>query len=309
VLPGADGLRTAQRSTAIYAKVLRRSALLIAISVLLVNFPYWEWTKLRVSGVLAHIGWCYLIVSVIRMNLAWRGQLAVTLLVMVVHWLVLTQLQVPGFGAGVLTPQGNASRYVDQAVLGHYAYMFDMGEKSPYGLLVIFSSLSTTLIGVLAGHWLRSNRPQPEKVMGLFAAGFALFVLAYAWNLALPINKLMWTGSFVALTAGLSLVVLGAIYWALSLDPAARWAWPLKVAGVNALVFYVFAQLLQRVLVYGRLRLDDGATVRLRVLIYERLFMPWVSGRFAALIYTLTFLLVCFAAMAFLYRRRIFVRL
>jgi predicted acyltransferase len=134
-------------------------------------------------------------------------------------------------------------------------------------------------------------------------------MLANAWDIVLPINKLMWTSSFVALTAGISLVVLAMIHWALAVDPAARWAWPLKVAGVNALAFYVFAQLMQRVLVYGRLRLDGGAPVRLRVLIYEHLFMPWTSGRPGALIYTVTFLLVCFSAMALLYRWRIFVRL
>ncbi|HSW23893.1 MAG TPA: hypothetical protein VLJ62_14090 [Burkholderiaceae bacterium] len=309
VLPGRDDPRAAALGARIYWKIIRRAALLIFVSVLLVNLPYWEWAKLRVAGVLAHIGWCYLIVSVIRMRLHWRGQLAVTLLVMLVHWLVLTQLHVPGFGSGVLTPEGNASRYIDQAVLGPYAFMFDMGEKSPYGLLVIFSSLSTTLIGALAGHWMRSDRPHADRVLGLFATGCALFVLANAWDVVLPINKLMWTGSFVALTAGISLVVLGMIHWALALDPAARWAWPLKVAGVNALAFYVFAQLLQRVLVFGRLRLDGDAPVRLRVLIYERLFMPWISGQPGALLYTVTFLLICFGAMALLYRRRIFVRL
>jgi predicted acyltransferase len=309
VLPGRDRPSSSAVGAWTYWRIIRRAALLIILSVLLVNFPYYEWAKLRVAGVLAHIGWCYLIVSIIHINLRWRGQLAVTLLIMLAQWLVLTQLHVPGFGSGVLTPEGNASRYIDQAVLGPNAFMFDMGEKSPYGLLVIFSSLSTTLIGVLAGHWLRSDRPQFEKVLGLFASGCTLFVLANAWDAVLPINKLMWTSSFVALTAGISLVVLGMTYWALALDPSARWAWPLKVAGVNALAFYIFAQLLQRVLVYGRLRLGGDTPVRLRVLIYERLFTPWISGQLGALIYTVTFLLVCFCAMVLLYRRRIFVRL
>ena len=293
----------------VYAKILRRWLLLVLISMALVNFPYYELGKLRVSGVLAQVAWCYLIVSLMHLHLRWRGMLAALLVISLSSWALLAWVIVPGFGAGQLTPEGNASRYIDHLLLGRHAEMFEFGEKGGYGLLVIYSSISSTLSGVLAAHWLRSSHPHADKINGLFGIGVALELLAFAWNAWLPINKLLWTSSFVALTTGVSLQVLAMLYWLKPLRSFETWVRPLQIAGVNALFFYVFAQSLQRVLVVGRVRGDDGVPVRFRMLIYDHLFAPWVNGKLGAMLYTLSFLSICFAVIYVMYRKRIFIKL
>jgi predicted acyltransferase len=235
--------------------------------------------------------------------------LAAFALISLSSWGVLAGLDVPGFGAGELTPEGNASRYLDHLILGRHAQMFEFGEKGGYGLLVIYSSISSTIAGVLAGHWLRTSQPLSEKIAGLLAVGFALETLGYVWDAWLPINKLLWTSSFVVMTTGMALQMLGLLQWCVRMRDFEHWLRPLQIAGVNALFFYVFAQSLQRVLVFGRVRGEDGLPVRLRVLIYDHFFAPWVSGKLGALLYTLVFMAICFGVIYVLYRKKIFIKL
>jgi predicted acyltransferase len=291
-----------------YWKIGRRSFLLFAIGVALVNFPYYELYKLKLTGVLTHIALCYMVVALIHLHTTWRTQLALIPAIWLVHWALLGFLEVPGFGPGVLTPEGNASRYVDQLLLGSHSNSLQI-ETDIDGVLVTLSSITTTMIGLLTGKWIKNARDVSTKIAGMFTAGFALFVLGNVWDLALPINKLIWTGSFVALAAGISLQLLAAGYWIMEFWGFRYWARPLQIAGVNALTFYVFAGAVQRVLVYGRVYGEDGAAIRLRYLIYERLFSPWVSSELGALAYALVYLFFCFAFIVLLYKKNIFIKL
>jgi predicted acyltransferase len=306
VVPGPEA---AVPRGGVMRKIFRRSALLIGVSIVLVNLPHWNWSKLQLSGVLAQIGCCYLVAALLRLGLSWRGLLLATLAVSAVHWALLMTFDVPGFGAGDLSPAGNASRYLDHWLLGPYAYTFALESNQPHSLMITFSAVASTLIGVLAGLWLRANRTEQDKTIGMFVAGCVLVATAQLWDRLLPINKLLWTGSYVAQMAGLSLLLLACLRWAVSVQPSAAWHAPLRAAGVNALSFYVLAQLLQRVLVYGRLPKGDGASTRLRVWIWEQAFAPWTSGTVGATLYTLSFLGVCFVFIAWLYRREIVIRL
>jgi len=291
-----------------YWKLSRRTFLLFAIGVALVNFPYFELHKLKLTGVLQHIALCYMVAALIYLHTTWRTQFALIPAIWLVHWALLGLLDVPGFGAGILTQEANASRYVDQLLLGPHSNSLHI-ETDIDGVLVTLSSITTTMIGLLTGHWIKSGRDVSMKIAGMFTAGFALFVLGNVWDLVLPINKPIWTGSFVALTAGISLQLLAAGYWIMDFCGFKAWAKPLQIAGVNALTFYVYAQAIQRIVVFGRIYGEDGVPIRLRYVIYERLFSPWVSGELGALVYALVYLFFCFAFIALLYRKNIFIKL
>jgi predicted acyltransferase len=291
-----------------YWKIARRTVVLIALNVLLMNFPYYEIHKLALTGVLTHIALCYLVVALLHLHTTWRAQVALIAAIWLAHWALLGLLEVPGFGAGDLTPTGNASRYLDQLLLGpHSRSYYDEIEAS--GVLTVFSSISTTLIGLLTGIWLQSRTELPAKIAALFTAGFGLLLLGQAWSLVLPVNKALWTGSYVALTAGISLQVLAAGYWIMELRDSKSWAKPLQIAGVNALALYVLSQGIQRVLVYGRIPGEGGTSIRLRYAVYEGFFNRWIPGEPGALMYASVLLLVCFAAVAVLYRKSIFIKL
>jgi predicted acyltransferase len=285
---------------ATYLKIARRGLLLIGVGLALANLPHWSW---HISGVLVQIGCCYLVAAYLRLHLGWRGLIAATIAVLALHWFALAQWPVPGYGGGMLKPEGNAALFVDHWVGG---LGLDVGTHGP---LAIFSAIASTTLGVLAGLWLGHTRSDAQKNMGLFAAGFGLVALALVWDRVLPINKPLWTGSYVALMAGLSMQLLSVLRWSVALRPRAAWHAPLRAAGVNALSFYVLAQLMQRLLVFGRIPSADGPPIRLRVWLWEQAFVPWVSGSVGALIYTAFFLAVCYAPIWWLYRRDMVVRL
>ncbi len=134
-------------------------------------------------------------------------------------------------------------------------------------------------------------------------------MLGSAWGAALPINKQLWTATYVVFMAGISMQLLAGLQWLGQLEGPSAWLKPLQIAGVNALFFYVFAQCLQRVLVYGRLHTGDGGTVRLRILIYDRFFAGWAAPEMGSLVYVLVFLAICYALVVVLYRKRVFIKL
>ncbi len=296
-------------SAAVYRKVLRRFALLMVLNFLLINFPYYFLGTLHFTGTLALIAWCYLIVALIHLHTRWRAQLALVVGALSIQWAVLSLLPVPGFGAGVMTPEANAATYIDRLL---FTPLFGESRSSAditIGIVPTVGAVATTLTGLLVGLWISRSRELRVRVSGLFVVGLSLFALGNAWHLLLPVNKSLWTASYVLLMAGITMQLLAALYLLASRDGHRAWARPLQIAGTNALFFYVFAQSLQRLLVYGRIHGDDGTQVRLRQLIYGQYFEPLLPGEFGSLVFALIFLSICYAVVLVLYRKRIFFKL
>lgn len=291
-----------------YGRIARRAALLVALNVVLVNFPYYEWDSLKFHGTLTRIAFCYAAVALVHAHVGWRGQLGLCLAILLAQWWFLTRFDVPGLGAGVLEPGANAALYLDRMVFG--GYVARMGSLPVmYGVVAAAGSVAMTLAGALAGRWL-GGRPSAAPRAGVaLAAGGALFVLGLVWSLDLPVSKALWSSSYVVAMTGLTLMVLGAVD-ALATRPAAwRVLRPFEIAGVNALFFYLFAQSLQRVLVYVRVSVADDQRVALRVWLYEQLVAPWLDGKPGALVFALGYLALCYAVIHLLYRQRVFVKL
>ncbi len=296
-------------TSVIYAKVLRRFALLLILNVLLLNFPYYELGKLQFTGTLSRIGWCYVIVAIVHLHSSWRTQLALLCIALGAQWAAYALIPVPGLGAGNLSPQANSALYLDRLILSPLTGASGYDVNGFPTLLPTIGAVATTLVGLLTGHWMCAQRGLSERVNGLFAAGLALWMLSGAWDVLLPVNKPLWTASFVMLTAGISLQLLAALTWAAEIEGHASWITPLKIAGVNALFFYVFAQCLQRLLVYGRWRGIGDSPVRLRHLIYEEYFAHWSIAEVGSLCHAIVFLAICYCVVFVLYRKRIFIRL
>jgi predicted acyltransferase len=299
---------------AVLGKVLRRFALLQVLNLLLINFPYYFGVQLRFSGTLALIAWSYLFAVCAHLWTGWRWHLALLCILIALQWAILSLLPMPGSNAGTMTPEANAARYLDQIlfapVLGP-AWTVDGDEviALPAFGLPALGALASTLTGLLAGNWMSVRRPLTERLSGLFAAGLALLALGTAWNPLLPINKTLWTGSYVLFMAGLSLQMYAFGVWLIHHCGVRVWAVPLQVAGANALFFYVLAQGIQRLLVYGRIHTGDGSTVRLKQVVYEAFLSTSLDGPFGALVYAIIFLLLCYLVVLIFFRRRIFLKL
>src|SRR6185295_8345888 len=147
---------------------------------------------------------CYFFASIIFLNTKVRTQLVIAISLLIIYRLLMGLVPAPGFAAGDLSKEGSIASFVDRVVFGRHVWA-QAKVYDPEGLLSTIPALATTLIGVLTGHWLRSKKSPYEKVAGLFVAGASCVAVGWAWNSFFPINKALWTSSYVFFTGGLAL--------------------------------------------------------------------------------------------------------
>ncbi len=288
--------------------IIRRTLILFALGLLLAGFPYFDFSTLRIPGVLQRIAVCYCISSLIFLKTSWRTQALAAAALVVVYWLLMEWVPVPGYGAGDLSREGSLASYIDRRVLG--AHIWKQGKVyDPEGILSTLPAISTTLCGMLAGHWLRARRSQLEKVGGLFFAGVAAVAIGWAWGLWFPINKSLWTSSYVVFTGGMALLLLGFCYWLIEIKNYRRWAWPFVVFGVNAITLFVGSGLMAKLMGLWKIPRADGTRGNLQTFIYEHLFGSWAQPINASLLYAIGFLLTWLLLMWLLYRKNIFIKI
>jgi len=205
----------------------------------LLDFP--RFSEMRHTGVLHRIAWCYLITGFIMLRTGWRGQAITGAALLLVYWALMALAPVPGFGAGVITPEGNFSSYVDRLLLPGYHNGYNGGDY--LGILGTIPSIASTLAGVLAGHLLRSSLDGMAKVRRLALWGAVSVAAAWLWNLWLPVNKFLWTSSYTLCGAGISAILLALFYWLIDLRGISGWTLPFVVIGLNPITIYVAQRL------------------------------------------------------------------
>lgn len=308
-IPLAFGKRLEQGGSKrdLYLKVLRRALIIFALGIFLAGFPYFPLATIRIPGVLQRIAVCYLFASVIFLNTKVRTQIIITILLTLVYWALMTLLNAPGYVAGDLTKEGSVASFIDRVVFG--PHIWRQGKVyDPEGLLSTIPAIATTLLGVLTGQWLRTDKSQYEKTAGMFVAGAACIVIGWCWNPFFPINKSLWTSSYVFFTGGLALEFLALCYWLVDIKKYQRWAKPFVVFGVNAIVLFVGTGVMARLM--GLIKLPWGsAQISLQGWIFQKLFLPWAAPVNASLAYALAFILLWLGLMWILYSRRIFIRI
>ena len=283
-------------ATWVMVRVLRRSLVIFALGIVLAGFPDFQWSTLRIPGVLQRIAVCYFLAAVLFLATTWRVIVLIASALLIGYWLVMTVVPVPGFGAGDLSPEGNLAAYLDRMLLGphlwHATRVYD-----PEGILSTVPALATTLVGVSTGSWLRSGRSRHAITMGLFAGGALGLGVGLLWQRSFPVNKALWTSSYAVLTAGLAALALAACYWLVEVRGYRQWALPFAVFGVNALALFFLSSLVSRVLTLIRW---GGSSVQ--GLLFDRLFVPWASPINASLAYALAYVVVWWAVMWVLFR-------
>ena len=291
----------------LYLKIIRRSLLIFAIGLFLNGFPYYSLSELLIPGVLKRIAVCYLFASIIFLETRIRTQVVITFALLLIYWFLVEFIAAPGFAAGDLTKEGSLPSFIDRVVFGKHVWA-QAKVYDPEGLLSTIPALATTLIGVLAGHWLRTKESAYEKVAGLFVAGAICVAVGWAWNPFFPINKALWTSSYVLFTGGLALQLLALCYWVIDIKGYRRWAKPFEIFGVNAIALYVGAGLMAELLGLIKVTGADGTKIPLGLWIYDSLFASWASPVNASLAFAIAFVLVWLGFMWLLFRRNIFVK-
>ena len=289
----------------LYLKIVRRTALIFAIGLLLSDFPYNDPATFRIPGVLQRIAVCYLFASVIFLNTTWRTQAVIVATLLLAYWAILVLVPAPGFAVGDLSMAGSIASYVDRGVFGRHTWkpLYD-----PEGILSTTGALATTLCGVLTGHFLRTRREPLEKVAAMFAAGAGCIIVGWAWNFWFPVNKSLWTSSYVLFTAGMALELLALCYWLVDIKGYKRWSVPFLVFGTNALAVYFLSEYFVLLASLIRFTRADGSRTDILGLVYEKLFASWAAPINASLMYAVCFVLVWLGLMWLLYRKRIFIK-
>jgi predicted acyltransferase len=200
------------------------------------NVWFFSLANLRIMGVLQRLALVYLAVLILLIHTRWRGQAIIAGALLLLYWGLMS---LPGFE---LQPGKDLGTYIDRAILGepHLWRTWD-----PESLLGTLPAIATGLAGALAGHWLLSERDGRRKLMGLLLCGCLGIGLGALWGLVFPLNKFLWTSSYVVYTAGFALVFLGAWFWLIDIKQVKTvWVMPAVWLGMNPLLAYCGAQIM-----------------------------------------------------------------
>jgi predicted acyltransferase len=270
---------------------------------------------MRIPGVLQRIAVCYLIVSLIYLHTSWRQQTVIGTVLLLGYWLLMTVIPVPGCEVTTIDDKAcNLAAWLDRTILTEAHIWRSAKVFDPEGILSTIPAVVTCLSGVLTGTWLtrKSEGDGPNKIetaAGMFFAGTIALAVGWSWSLLFPLNKSLWTSSYVVYTTGLALLTLAACYWLIDIKQNKWWTKPFVIFGVNALALFVFSGIFARLL--GMVRVagpEAGKDISLQQWIFQTFFLSWAEPINASLAYAVTFILVWLFLMWLLFRKNIFIK-
>jgi len=270
----------------ILAKIVRRSAIIFVLGLILHAVSSMDLATIRIPGVLQRIAVCYLVAALLFVTTSERTQVALAVLALVGYWAALTLVPVPGFGVGDLGKEGNLAAWIDRSLFGPHIWRIGR-VYDPEGLLSTVPAIVTTLLGVFTGRWIRVARPAGATVRGLLYVGVVGIVFGLLWGRWFPINKSLWSSSYVVFTGGAALVALALLYWLIEIEDSRWWTPPFVALGVNALAVFFLSTLLAIMLARVRLSVAGGSMRPLQAVLFDTLFAPWGPATLASLAWAL----------------------
>ena len=273
-------------------RVIRRGLILVLLGIIANNgLQIRPLSEVRFGSVLGRIGLAYMFANIIYIYFKEKLQIFFFFFFIIGYWLLLKFTSAPGFPSGDLTMQGNFASYVDRLILPGKLYL---GIHDPEGVMSTIPAISTGLLGILTGSFLRKNSMDPvKKTLWMAVTGLVFIGLAHLWDLDFPINKNLWTSSFVLNVGGYSLLLLSVFYYIIDIKGYKKWAFFFKVIGMNSILIYLS----------GRFINWDYTT---------NAFFGWL-GQLTPLLYEGVVMAICYvfvkwAFLYFLYRQKIFLR-
>ena len=324
----ASRLRKGDSRSTLAWHVLRRSLVILVLGLAVNGFPDYHWQTLRLPGILQRIAACYLFVALLyllvfvdsRRNERWKVRAKTAILagltvgILAFYYSLLKIVSVPGFGPGRLDSFGSLPAYIDRVVFGTrhlWAYGITPGvgvTYDPEGILSTLPAIATVLIGVLVGEWLRTERPARQKLTFLLLAGAALLLAGWLLHPLFPINKQLWTSTFVLFSSGISILVFAFIYAIVDLRQSRWWTAPALAFGTNAILAFVLSSVITSSLDHIHVA-SDGAAISIHKWAYQHIFATWLAPIHASLVYAIVIVLLNLALVYPLYRKRIFLRI
>ena len=293
-------------------QIVRRGVLIVGFGLLMAVFPFFpleRWTHVRIPGVLQRIGIAYMFAALISLRTTLKQQVAIVSSLLLGYWFVMTLVPVPGamggIGANLNTiPSRTLAAWTDRFLLGGHLWINSV-TWDPEGPLSTIPAIGTAMLGIFAGRWLAERRPLDERLNGLFAAGALGMMVGLMWNWSFPINKSLWTSSYVVFTAGMACISIATISWIIDVKGVTWWTRPVVIYGINPIIAFVGSGMMAR-LIYSVWKVDfHGARTSVQAVVYETVFQPWLAPRNASLAFALCFVLFWYLILWALARKNI----
>ncbi|MFD2100742.1 acyltransferase family protein [Flagellimonas iocasae] len=290
-------------NSAFFKKVLKRFAIIFLLGFLMYWFPFFENGQLkplaetRIFGVLQRIALCYLFASILLHYVKTKTAIIFSVVALVLYHIILIAF-------GDLTLTGNAALQLDTWLIGpNHMYHGEGIAFDPEGLLSTLPAIVNVVAGYLTGKFIQKNGQNFETVAKLMMVGFALVFAGLAWDLLLPINKKLWTSSFVLLTSGIDLCALAILVYVLDMKKAKSWTYFFEVFGKNTLFIYLLSELF--VISLFAIKVDGGS---LYGWIAQNVFVAATGGYMGSLLFALWVMFTCWVVGYFMDKKGIYVK-
>ncbi len=301
--------------------ILRRGFMIILVGIVVHALPAkyelknFNWGNffhnLRYPGVLQRIGLVYMIVSLLFLKLSSRNLKYIAFSILIIYYILMVWIPVPGIGAGNLEQALNLEAWVDRLILGSRHLYQNTYFWDPEGVLSTLPAISTAILGLLAGEKLKSKEENKIKLKYLFQNGLIYLSIGILASFFLfPSNKNLWSSSFVLITAGLACLVLSGFFYLIDMRKSKSWVNPFVYYGVNSILIYIIAESMSTVFSYVLLKDHHGKAIDIFSWIFLNVFQPNFSSPYtASMVWAITYSLLYLPLLWFFYRKKIFLKI
>lgn len=294
-------------------KAGKRTLILFVLGLILSLFPriltdpVGAFEVVRIPGVLQRIAVVFLVTAILFLKFSEKSLLRIGIALLIVYWVIMNFIPVPGVGFANLGKETNMGAWLDRTLLTE-AHLYQK-TWDPEGILSTIPAIASCLFGVLVGCYLkRGSVSDSEKVAWLSFYGFLTFILGMIWGLQFPINKYLWTSSYVLYTGGLATLFLALMYWIIDCKGYKKYTKPFLVYGVNAITVYFLSGMVGRTMTLIKLTGSDGSELNLKDWIFQTVFASMLSPINASLAYAFTYIVLWGVVVWVMYNRKIFIK-
>lgn len=287
-------------------KILIRTLVIFAIGIFLSGFPFFNFSQIRIPGVLQRIALVYGATATLFVYTSWRTLLYTGIGLLLTYWGMMYLIPVPGGYPPNLEPTTNLGAWLDNTLL--HGHLWSQSRVwDPEGILSTLPAIVTVIIGALAGLWMKNIKEPYQMLVGWFGIGTILVFLGLFWDLGFPINKKIWTSSYVLYTGGIALLMLAVVYWLVDVLHYRWWTKPFVVYGTNALIIFVLSGIVGKLGYYIKWQQGD-ATITLQQYLYQGFKVVFSNPLNASLAYALANVLFLLGIAWILYSKKIFIK-